>query len=102
MSQSAGVVQVEVGQHQQVQLPDPLPAQVVRRSDPPSVRSGAPDASVPAVHQHGEGCLRLPQQDRVAIAHIDKVNQQHPHHRLSARGACEYPNEAAHPLSGRR
>ena len=51
---------------------------------------------------YGDAILLRETETPFAIAHIDKVNQQHPHHRLSARGACEYPNEAAHPLSGRR
>ena len=89
-------------QPQQAQPPDSLPAQIIRRRSPAAVWPGTADMDVPAVHQHGEGRLRLPQQNRVAIAYVDKISQQHLHHRPSAHGAFGYPDGAAHRRIGHR
>ena len=80
--QSAGVIQVQMGQHQKVQCLHALPAEIVRRRNPQAVGPGLPHMDVSAVHQHGKRRLRVPDQNGVPVPYIDEINLQHPRHRL--------------------
>ena len=85
-AQAADVVPVEVGDQQEIQVLHALLAQEVPGVDPAGARvlhrrMVVPfQAVVAAVHQHGKArlvSLHLPDQDGVAVAHVDKVQYQH-------------------------
>ena len=70
---------------------DPLFAQEVPGENPAGTRIRhrwmvvPHQAVMPAIHQHGKDLpprLHLPDQDGIAIAHVDKVQYQHANHPL--------------------
>ena len=85
-AQAADVVPVEVGQQHLVQTGDALLFQEISGVDPPGAGVQLPRMVVPhqavvsAVHQHGKALFavfNLPYQGSVAVAHIDKIQNQH-------------------------
>ena len=80
------MVPVEMGQQQHIQVRHTQLLQKVSGIDAPGPGVQGHGMVVPdqvvmaAVHQHGKALCALPQlpnQDRVAVAHIDKIQCQH-------------------------
>ena len=85
-AQTTDVVPVEVGDQQDIQMRHTLTSQEIPGKDPAGAgvlhrRVVVPlQAVVAAVHQHGKTQsfpLHLPDQDGVAVAHVDEVQYQH-------------------------